>query len=140
MYCRTLSSVEHFTLDHRRVDVLSHFAAEGVNFPDKMALAGAADRRVARHHRHGIQIDGQQQRLVALARRGQSGFAPSVARTDDDGFITFSLICHNFFLSFLFSETEICKNLIDNVVSKRLTGDFSQIVQRILQIDGDDID
>ncbi|MBB5506747.1 hypothetical protein HDG35_003016 [Paraburkholderia sp. JPY681] len=61
-----------------------HGAAERVDFLDQMAFADAANRRVAAHLTKGLYVMGQEQRFIAHARRGQSGFGASMTAADDD--------------------------------------------------------
>ena len=60
-----LSLVQQPVLDAARVGGLRHLAPQGVQLPDQMALAGAADSRVAGHVAHRIQIDGEDDGLPA---------------------------------------------------------------------------
>ena len=52
-----LAFVQHPILDAAVVRRQPHFAAQGIQLPDQMALAGAANGGVAGHITHGIQID-----------------------------------------------------------------------------------
>jgi hypothetical protein len=47
-----------------------------------MTLGRPANRRIARHQGHGIEIERHQQRTMAHARRGQCCLAARVARAD----------------------------------------------------------
>ena len=81
---RTLAAVEHAALQKAFVGRAAHFAAEGVNLPDEMALCRPADGRVAGAIAHRVHIDGEDGRLTAEARRRQSGLNARVPRADDD--------------------------------------------------------
>ena len=51
---RAAAAIEQLELNAGRVDGAPHQAAERVDLSDEMALRGAADRRIARHVRHGV--------------------------------------------------------------------------------------
>ena len=51
--------VQHPILDTGVICRQTHFPAQGVQFPHKMPLAGAADSRIAGHVPHGVQIDSK---------------------------------------------------------------------------------
>ena len=63
---------------------LFSFAAERVDFAHDVPLAGAADGRVARHERDGVQAQREQEGGKAHARTGERGFAARVSCTYDD--------------------------------------------------------
>ena len=84
MHRRALARVEHARLNEHIVDRAAHFAAERVDFAHQMPFARAADGWIARHHRHLIEMQRQQQRLYAHARRGQRRLAPRMARARND--------------------------------------------------------
>ena len=54
VHSRSLAAVEHPVLDAAVVSGNAHFTAQGIDLPDQMALAGAADGGVAGHIAHGI--------------------------------------------------------------------------------------
>ena len=54
-----------------------------VQFPDQMALAGAADGGVAGHVAHGVQIDGKDDGLQPQAGGGQRRLDAGVSGADD---------------------------------------------------------
>ena len=56
--------------------------AQGVQLPDQVALAGAADRGVAGHVAHRVQVDGKADGPLAHAGGGQGGLDAGVARAD----------------------------------------------------------
>ena len=56
---RALAPVEHTVLDAGFIGGAGHFAAQGVDFADQVALAGAADGRIAGHIAHRVQVDGE---------------------------------------------------------------------------------
>ena len=77
-----LSLVQQPVLDAARVGGLRHLAPQGVQLPDQMALAGAADSGVAGHVAHRIQIDGEDDGLHPQPGGGQRRLDPGVARAD----------------------------------------------------------
>ena len=77
---RALACVEHARLDEHVVDRAAHLAAQRVDLAYQVPLARAADGRVARHHRHLIQVQRQKQRLYAHPRRRQRRLASRVPR------------------------------------------------------------
>ena len=81
---RPLAAVEDAELDPGAVGDPRHQAVEGVDLAHQVALAEAADGRVARHlaDRRGAVRD--QERPRAHARRGRGGLAAGMAATDDD--------------------------------------------------------
>ena len=72
----------------------THFAAQGIQLPDQVALAGAADGGVAGHIAHGIQVDGKENGLEAQPGGGQGGLNAGVARSDDGHVAIFHEIGH----------------------------------------------
>ena len=81
---RALAAVEDAELDAGFVGGRRHRAAQRVDLLDQMALADAADRRVAAHLPQRLDVVRQQQRAAAHARRGQRGLGAGMAATDDD--------------------------------------------------------
>ena len=47
---RAFGGVQHGALDQGFIDIQTHFAPQGIDLPDQVAFAGAADGRVAGHH------------------------------------------------------------------------------------------
>ena len=66
---RAFARIEDAVLQHDLVRGTSHFAAERVDFKDKLSLARAADRRIARHIRHGVVGDGKKHGIPCAPRR-----------------------------------------------------------------------
>ena len=83
-YGRTLGGVQRAPLDAGKIRGLRHRAAECVDFPDQMALADAADGRVAAHLADGFDAVREQQGECTGASRGESGFGAGVAAADHD--------------------------------------------------------
>jgi hypothetical protein len=63
---------------------LRHGAAERIDFLDQVALADAADRRVAAHRADGFDVVGEQQGARTGARGRERGFGAGVATADHD--------------------------------------------------------
>ena len=87
---RSLARVQNAELDPGLVDRARHFTAEGVDFAHQMALADAADSRIAGHLANVVEIEGQQQSRAAETRRGERGFYPCVAGTDHNDVVVHS--------------------------------------------------
>ena len=81
---RTLRCIEPAPLDTGCVGGARHDAAERIDLAYKMALADAADGRVAAHRTDGFDVVGQQQRACAGAGGGERGLGASVTAADDD--------------------------------------------------------
>ncbi len=81
---RTLAGVEYAELDTGTVGGLRHHPAEGIDFPYQVALADAADCRIAAHLSERVEVMGQQQGTCAQARRRQRGLGPGMATPDDN--------------------------------------------------------
>ncbi len=81
---RALLAVEHAELDTGGVGGQPHDAVEGIDLANQVALAEAADRRIAGHDADGRQRLGHQGGAGAHARRGGRGFGAGVAAADHD--------------------------------------------------------
>ena len=57
---RAFAPVQHPVLDTAVIRGHAHLAAQGIQFPDQVSLAGAADGGIAGHIAYGIQIDGKE--------------------------------------------------------------------------------
>jgi len=90
---RALAGVQDAELDAGLVDGMGHQAAEGVDLLDQVALADAADGRVAAHLAQGFDVVGEQQGARAEARGGQGRLGPGMAAAHYDD-IEFVLILH----------------------------------------------
>ena len=84
LYRRALGPVQQPELDARLVRHPAHQAVERVDLAHQVALAEAADGRVARHLADGVQAMGEQQGARAGAGRGRGGLAPGMAAADHD--------------------------------------------------------
>jgi hypothetical protein len=86
-HSRSLGGIERAPLDAGQVGGVRHGATERVDFLDQVALADAADGRVAAHCAHGFHVMGQQQGARTGAGGCQRGFGAGVAAADDDDFV-----------------------------------------------------
>ena len=67
----------------------AHDAAEGVDLADQVAFGDAADGGVAGHLRNQVQVHGDHGGPQPNAGAGAGGFAPGVARADDNDVVPF---------------------------------------------------
>ena len=81
---RALRRVQRAPVDAGAVGRARHRAAERVDLLHEVALADAADRRVAAHLADRLDVVREQQRARARAGRGERGFGAGVAATDHD--------------------------------------------------------
>ncbi|MPN35441.1 hypothetical protein SDC9_182939 [bioreactor metagenome] len=81
---RTFRGIEDAELDAGFVCGGGHGTAQRIDFTHQMALADAADRRVAAHRPERFEVVRQQQRGRTGPRRGKRGFGTGVAAADDD--------------------------------------------------------
>ena len=79
-----MRTVEDAELDAALVGGDRHRAAQRIDFLDQVALADAADRRVAAHLSERLDVVRQQQRLAAHAGGRQGGLGAGMAAADDD--------------------------------------------------------
>ena len=100
---RPFAPVEQAVLDAGLVGGLAHLAAQRVQLPDEMALAGAADGGVAGHIAHRVQIYGEAQGAHPHPGSGQGSLDAGVAGTDD-GDIKFSRVISFHKIGFLWVE------------------------------------
>ena len=82
--CRAFRGIQDAELDAGLVGGNRHRAAHGVDFLDQMALADAADGRVARHLAQGLDIVREQKRLLPHAGGSEGRLGTGVTTTDDD--------------------------------------------------------
>ena len=76
----------------------AHLTAQGVQLPDKVPLAGAADGGVAGQIRHRIQIDGEEDGAQTQPGSGQSGLNARMTGTNDGNIAVASVIAHGILL------------------------------------------
>src|SRR5690606_9876685 len=86
---RTLAAVEHAELDAPAVGCPGHGAAQRIDLLDQVALADAADGRVAGHLTESLDVVGKQQSTHAHASRSQCGFCAAVTAADHNDVILF---------------------------------------------------
>ena len=78
-----LVGVEHPALDGGGVGVDPHEAAQGVDFPDDVALGEPPDGRVARHLAEGVEVLREQGDAATEPGRGKGGLDSGVSGSDD---------------------------------------------------------
>ena len=83
VYRRPLAAVEHAPVDRRPVRRPRHQAIEDVQLANKMSLADAADRRIARHLPDVLCTESDKPDAGSPARGRGCRFAAGVARADD---------------------------------------------------------
>ena len=101
---RPLAHVQDTKLNAGRIDILRHFAAEGVDLPDEMPFGLSANRWIAGHQGDRIQINRQQQGFLPHTCRRQRRFTTGMAGPDDNHVIMLVVKNHCFVL---FSTTII---------------------------------
>ena len=79
----TLAPVEHPILNAAGIGGHTHFAAQSVQLPHQMPLAGAANGGIAGHIAHGVQIDGKQNGVQSQPGGSQGSLDSGVTRADD---------------------------------------------------------
>jgi hypothetical protein len=95
---RALRCVQRAPLDAGRIRGLRHHPAERVDLLDQVALADAADRRVAAHRAHGLDVVAEQQRARAGAGGRQRGLGAGMAAADDDDVEVVEGLAHGWIL------------------------------------------
>ena len=78
----TLGGVEHTKLDHMSIGQPAHLSAQGVNFPDHLALGCPANIGVARQIGQAVQGHGKEDDPAAQAGGGQGRLTACMAGTD----------------------------------------------------------
>ena len=83
---RAAAQVEGLRLKRGKVGIATHFAAEGVQLADQVALGEPADRWVAGHARQGVKPRGNKRGFDAHPGGGERRLASGVAAADhNDG-------------------------------------------------------
>ena len=77
-------AVQHPELDTGAIDHPGHHAVKRIDFADDVALAEAANRRIARHLTNRGALVGHQRRARADPRRGGRSLAARMPAADDD--------------------------------------------------------
>ena len=106
LYRCALSHVEHAHLERGLVRIDAHFAAERIDLAHELTFGGASYRRVARHERDAVEVEGEHEGGNARPREGEGGFAARVSRSDDHGFIS---VCVKFVGNFHKLPVRKCK-------------------------------
>src|SRR5579871_368666 len=83
-YGRTFARIEEAELDSGLVDRQRHLTAELVDLAHQVALADAADCRIARHLADMVEVEREHQRGHAHARRCERSLDTGMAGTDHD--------------------------------------------------------
>ena len=83
-YRRAAAKVEGLGLERGKIGVAAHFAAQGVELADQVALGEAANRRVARHPRQGVEAGGNQGRFNTHPGGGKRCLAAGMTAADHD--------------------------------------------------------
>ena len=94
VYRRALAQVEHPALDGAGVGGAAHLPAQGVDFPDKVALGRAANAGVAGAVAHGVQVDGKDNSRAPQPCGGQGGLYAGVPRADNGNIKGTSVVSH----------------------------------------------
>ena len=97
-YGGALRCIQGAPLDAGGIRGLGHDPAERVDLLDQVALADAADRRVAAHRAHGLDVVAEQQRARAGARGRECGFGAGMAAADHDHVESVEGLAHGSFL------------------------------------------
>ena len=92
----TFACIEHFGLDIGLIDILAHFAAQCVDFADKMAFGAAADGGVAGHHGNAVQTDGKHHRFHTQSGCCQCGFTACMTAAHNGNIYGFCFV-HDLF-------------------------------------------
>ncbi len=79
---RALAAVEHPAMDRGAIGGARHQPVEHVELAHQMALADAADRRIARHLTYVFRAEREQANARAAASRGSRSLAAGMAGAD----------------------------------------------------------
>jgi hypothetical protein len=81
---RAFRGVEDAELDTGFVGSRGHRPAQRIDFAHQVALANAADRRIAAHRPQRVEVVGQQQRIRPRPRCGKRSFGAGMAAADNN--------------------------------------------------------
>ena len=81
---RAFAAVEHAELQAGGVGDTPHRTAQGIDFSSDLSLGDSADRRVAAHLSHGIEVGCQQSHVRAETRGSQRGLRTCVPAADHE--------------------------------------------------------
>ena len=87
MHRRPLARIQQAALDGCPVRCNPHLPAERVDLAHEMALAGAADGRIARHHRDVVEREREDECPAPHPRRRKSCLNARMPCADDDNII-----------------------------------------------------
>ena len=95
---RAFAGIQEPELDAGLIRQEAHDAPQGIDFFDQMTFGQPADRRVAGHVGHGVQVEIENQDVQAHAGRGQGAFAAGMAAADDNEIIDLRIDGHDWLL------------------------------------------
>ena len=84
---RAFFCIQHLDLDERCIRRKPHLSAQRVDLAYKMALCRSSDRRIARHQRDAVHIDGHKQGLFPHASTCERRLDARMARAYNDDVI-----------------------------------------------------
>ncbi len=96
LHRRSFAEIKHPYMRKALIYVSAHFAAQSINFSDKLGFGGSSYGAVARQKCYTVKIDGQQKGGTSHSSRSQGRFASGMAGTYNDNIISF-FIDHNYF-------------------------------------------
>ena len=86
---RSFGFIQHLRLNKGFINIFSHFAAQGVDFPDQMSLGGSSDVGIAGHQGNAVYADREQNDRKPQTGARQSRFAARMSCAYDDYIIKF---------------------------------------------------
>jgi hypothetical protein len=78
------ASIQQFELNPGRINGLAHEATQRIDLADKVSLCGSADRRIARHVRHGVRRQGAHTNMTSHAGCGIGRFNSRMSGADNN--------------------------------------------------------
>ncbi len=91
---RAFRGIQHAPLDAGGVRVQAHHPAEGIDFPDHVALGKPANRRIAGHLRDRVEVLGQHGHLAAEPGGRHGGLHPGMAGANHNHIVTLGVSEH----------------------------------------------
>ena len=95
MDCRPFGNIQHLGLNKSLIYILTHLTAQGIHFPDQMALRGTADIGVAGHQRDTVHADRKDHCLQSHSGTGQRCLTSGMSRPHHTNIIAFPDLRHN---------------------------------------------
>ena len=92
----TAAGIEAAKLNAGIIGGKRHHPAEGVNFPDQMSLADAADGGIAGHLAERFQVLGEQKSLRPGACGGEGCFASGMTAADNNHIKNVGSFCESY--------------------------------------------